>query len=187
MQSIYHSLFSSVCQRTSSAIHPLSLEICSLFSGNSSHSDCQSSNTYLFVYPRYRHRESAAEFPLRLTCLGTQIKTISFPSLINSICSSKVFTKNGWSYFIGCSDERISDNIKKRLVTMCEGQKNSSSFRSENGPVVWKLTSKCFANVCLVETAAAVTPSSVFEPSVTFFFSSFFFLSGEGYSVISYR
>ena len=67
-----------------------------LFSGNSSHSDCHSSNIYLFV-PGLRSEngmsstemspsraslaaESAAEFPLMPTCSETQMKTISLPS-----------------------------------------------------------------------------------------------------------
>ena len=67
--------------------------LCNLFSGNSSHSDCHSSNIYLFVCDfRSENRmcptemspsraslaaESAAEFPLMLTWPGTQMKTIS--------------------------------------------------------------------------------------------------------------
>ena len=66
------------------------------FSGNSSHSDCHSSNIYLFVHDFRSENgmsstemspsrailaaESAAEFPLMPTWPGTQMKTISFPS-----------------------------------------------------------------------------------------------------------
>ena len=72
----------------------------SLFSGNSSHSNCHTSNIYLFVRDKAMSSpkmlpvraslatESAAECPLMPTWLGTQIKTISFPSLVNSIYNS---------------------------------------------------------------------------------------------------
>ena len=102
------------------------------FSGKSSHSDCHSSNIYLFVRdfrsengmsstemspPRASlAAESAAEFPLMPTWPGTQMKTISLPSLVISVYNSKIWTKTGWSYFtfnIDCNDERESDNIKK--------------------------------------------------------------------------
>ena len=52
----------------------------------------------------------AAEFPLTSTWLGTQIKTISFPSLVSFMYSSKIGTKIGWSYFrlnIACNDKRV--------------------------------------------------------------------------------
>ena len=100
-----------------------------LFSGNSSHSD--SSNIYLFVRdfrsengmsstemsPSWASlaAESAAEFPLTPTWPGTQMKTISLPSLVISVYKSNIWTKTGWSYFrlnIDCKDERESDNIK---------------------------------------------------------------------------
>ena len=96
-----------------------------LFSGNSSHSDCHSSNIYLFVCG-FRSENGmsstemspsrasvAAEFPLMPTWPGTQMKTISLPSLVISVY--KIWTKTGWSYFrfkINCNDERESDNIK---------------------------------------------------------------------------
>ena len=102
-----------------------------LFSGNTSHSDCHSSNIYLcvilglrmgWVQPRCRHQghaslaaESAAEFPLMPTWPGTQMKTVSLPSLVISVYNSQILTKTGWSYFrfnIDCNDERESDNIK---------------------------------------------------------------------------
>ena len=67
-----------------------------LFSGNSSHSDCHSSNIYLFVRGFRSENgmsstemspsraslaaESAAKFPLMPTWPGTQMKTISLPS-----------------------------------------------------------------------------------------------------------
>ena len=101
--------------------------LCNLFSGNSSHSDCHSSNIYLFVCD-FRSENgmsstemspsrasvaaaSAAKFPLMPTWLGTQIKTTSLPSLVISIYNSKIWTKIGWSYFrfnIDSNDERES-------------------------------------------------------------------------------
>ena len=102
-----------------------------LFSGNLSHSDCHSSNIYLFVHGFRSENgmsstemspsraslaaESAAEFPLTPTWPGTQMKTISLPSHVISAYNSKIWTKTGWSYFrfnIDCNDERESDNIK---------------------------------------------------------------------------
>ena len=102
-----------------------------LFSGNSSHSHCHSSSIYLFVRGFRSENgmsstemspstaslaaESAAEFPLMPTWPGTQMKTISLPSLVISVYISKIWTKTGWSYFrfnIDCNDERESDNIK---------------------------------------------------------------------------
>ena len=86
-----------------------------LFAGNSSHSDCHSSNIYLFVRGfRFENgmsstemspsraslaAESAAEFPLMPTWPGTQMKTISLPSHVISVYKSKIWTKTGWSYF----------------------------------------------------------------------------------------
>ena len=102
-----------------------------LFSGNSSHSDCHSSNVYLFVRGFRSENgmsstemspsraslaaESAAEFPLMPTWPGTQMKTISLCALVIFVYNSKICTKTGWSYFrfkIDCNDERESDNIK---------------------------------------------------------------------------
>ena len=76
-----------------------------LFSGNSSHSDCHSSNIYLFVRGFRSENgmgstemspsraslaaESAAEFPLMPTWPGTQMKSISLPSLVISVYNSK--------------------------------------------------------------------------------------------------
>ena len=104
-----------------------------LFSGNSSHSDCLSSNIYLFVHGFRSENgmnstkmspsraslatESAAEFPLMPTWPGTQMNTISLPSLVIFVYNSKIGTKTGWSYFrlnIDCNDERESD-IKNDL------------------------------------------------------------------------
>ena len=62
---------------------------------------------------------SAAELPLMPTWPGTQIKTISFPSLVKSIYSSRICTKTGCSYFRlnnAFSDESESDSIKKDFV-----------------------------------------------------------------------
>ena len=86
-----------------------------LFSGNSSHSACHSSNIYLFVRGFRSENgmsstemspsraslaaESAAEFPLMPTWPETQMKTISLPSLVISVYNSKIWTKTGWSYF----------------------------------------------------------------------------------------
>ena len=59
--------------------------------------------------------ESAAELPLIPTRPGTQIKTISFRSLVKSKYSSRICTKIGWSYFklnTAFSDESESDSIK---------------------------------------------------------------------------
>ena len=77
-----------------------------LFSGNSSHSDCYSSNIYLFVRGFRSENgisstkmspsraslaaESAAEFPLMPIWPGTQMKTISLPSLVISVYNSKI-------------------------------------------------------------------------------------------------
>ena len=76
-----------------------------LFSGNSSHSDCHSSNIYLFVRGFRSENgmsstemspsrtslsaESAAEFPLMPTWPGIQMKSISLPSLVISVYNSK--------------------------------------------------------------------------------------------------
>ena len=104
-----------------------------LFSGNSFHSDCHSSNIYLFVHDFRSENgvsstemspsraslaaESATEFPLMPTRPGTQMKTISLPFLVISVNKSNIWTKTGWSYFrlnIDCKDERESD-IKNDL------------------------------------------------------------------------
>ena len=77
-----------------------------LFSGNSSHSDCHSSNIHFFergfrsengmssteMSPSRASlaAESAAEFPLMPTWPGTQMKTISLPSLVNSVYISLI-------------------------------------------------------------------------------------------------
>ena len=82
-----------------------------LFSGNSSHSDCHSSNIYLFVRDFRSENgmsstemspsraslaaESAAEFPLMPTWPGTQMKTMYLPSLVISVYNSKTRTKTG--------------------------------------------------------------------------------------------
>ena len=106
-----------------------------LFSGNSSHSDCHSSNIYLFVRDFRSENgmsstkmspsrassaaESAAKFPLMPTWPGTQMKTISLLSLVISVYKSNIWTKAGWSYFrlnINCKDERESDNIKNDFL-----------------------------------------------------------------------
>ena len=102
-----------------------------LFSGNSSHSDCHSSNIYLFVRNLRSENgmsstemspsraslaaESAAEFPLMPTWPGTQMKTISLASLVIFVYKSNIWTKTGWSYlrlYIDCKDQRESDTIK---------------------------------------------------------------------------
>ena len=62
--------------------------------------------------------ESAAELLLMPTWPGTQIKTITFPSLVRSIYSSRICTKIGWSYFklnTALSDESESDSIKNDI------------------------------------------------------------------------
>ena len=101
------------------------------FSGNSSQSDCHSSNIYLFVHGFRSENgmsstkmspsraslaaESAAEFPQIPTWPGTQMKTIFLPSLVISGYNSKIWTKTVWSYFrfnIDSNDEMESDNIK---------------------------------------------------------------------------
>ena len=106
-----------------------------LFSGNSSHSDCHSSNIYLFVRDFRSENgmsstkmspsraslaaESAAKIPLMPTWPGTQMKTVSFPSLVISVYYSKIWTKIGWSYFrfnIDCNDERETDNINNKTL-----------------------------------------------------------------------
>ena len=77
-----------------------------LFSGNSSNSDCHSSNIYLFVRDLRSENgmsstemspsrtslaaESAAEFPLMPTWAGTQMKTISLPSLVIFVYKSEL-------------------------------------------------------------------------------------------------
>ena len=82
-----------------------------LFSGNLSHSNCHSSNIYLFVRDFRSENgmsstemspsraslaaESAAEFPLMPTWPGTQMKTISLPSLVISVYKSNIWTKAG--------------------------------------------------------------------------------------------
>ena len=89
-------------------IHSFNTEniLYNLFSGNSSHSDCHSSNIYVCVRGfrsqngmsfrsengmsstemspsrAFLAAESAAEFPLMPTWPGTQMKTISLPSLV---------------------------------------------------------------------------------------------------------
>ena len=106
-----------------------------LFSGNSSHSDCHSSNIYLFVRDFRSENgmsstkmspsraslaaESAAKIPLMPTWPGTQMKTVSFPSPVISVYYSKIWTKIGWSYFrfnIDCNDERETDNINNNKL-----------------------------------------------------------------------
>ena len=101
--------------------------LCNLFPGSSSYADCHNSNIYLFardfksengmssteVSPTRASlaAASAAELPLMPTWPGTQIKTISFPSLVKSIYSSRICTKTGCSYFrlnIAFSDESKS-------------------------------------------------------------------------------
>ena len=88
----------SSCPRTNrqeeTVIHSFNTgnNLYNLYSRNSSHSDCYSSNIYLFVH-------------------GFR----SLPSLVISVYNSKIWTKTGWSYFrfnIDCNDERESDNIK---------------------------------------------------------------------------
>ena len=105
--------------------------LCNLFSGNKSHSDYLCSNIYLFARDFKSEQgmsstemsptraslaaESAAKYSLMPTWPGTQIKTTSLPSLLNSAYTSKICTKIGWSYFrlyVACNDERESDNIK---------------------------------------------------------------------------
>ena len=92
-----------------------------LFSGNSSHSDCHSSNIYLFVRDFRSENgmssiemspsraslaaESAAEFPLMPTWPGTQMKTISLPSLVIL-------------YIILKSELRLDDHILGLILTV---------------------------------------------------------------------
>ena len=109
--------------------------LCNLFSGDSSHSDCQSSNTYLFTQDFTSAEgmssfemspsnvslaaDSATEFPLMPPWPGTQIKTISFPSLVNSTCSSNIFTTIERSYFrlyISCSKYKTDSCFSCLLV-----------------------------------------------------------------------
>ena len=135
VQSGHHSLFFSVVdvQVRGQTIHSFNTGniLYNLFSGYSSHSACHSSNIYLFVRDFRSENgmsstemlpsraslaaESAAKFPLMPTWPGTQMKTISLPSLVISVYNSKIWTKTGWSYFrfnIDCNDKRESDNIK---------------------------------------------------------------------------
>ena len=84
--------------------------------------------------------KSAAELPLMPTWPGTQIKIISFLSVVNSIYSSKICTKIGWSYlrlYIACSDERESDNLENdfsplRTVKLFESQKRVARSSAVN-------------------------------------------------------
>jgi len=115
-----------------------------LFSGNSSHSDCHSSNIYLFVCDFRSENgmgsikmspsraslaaESAAKFPLMPTWPGTQIKTISLPCLVIFVYNSKIWTKTGWSYF--------RFNI---LLTMKGNQIISKMIYFFNNKRVWEL------------------------------------------------
>ena len=110
--------------------------LCNLFSRNLPHSDCQSSNIYLFTQDFKSEKGigsfemsplwaslAAAEFPLMPTWAGPQIKTISLPSLVSSMYSSKIFTTIGWSYltlYIAYSGERESDNIKSDFSLECK-------------------------------------------------------------------
>ena len=108
---------------------------CNLFPGSSSHSDCHNSNIYLLARDFKSENgmssteasptraslaaASADELPLTPTWPGTQTETISFQSLIESIYSSRIWTKTGCSYFrlnIGFSDESESDNIKNDFL-----------------------------------------------------------------------
>ena len=93
--------------------------------------------------------ESAAEFPLMPTWPGTQLKTISFPSLVDSICSFKFCIRIGWSDIRSDSDERESDNIRTDLslewYNMSDSQKNSSYFpgktnKWDNMKWVWQIS-----------------------------------------------
>ena len=113
----------------------LILGISYIFSGNSSHSDCHSSNIYLFVRDFRSENgmsstemspsraslaaEYAPKIPLMPTWPGTQMKTVSLPSLVISVYYSKIWTKTGWSYFrfnIDCNDERETDNINNNKI-----------------------------------------------------------------------
>ena len=108
---------------------------CNLFPRSSSHSDCQHSNIYLLARDfqsenGMRSTEvsptraslataSAAELPLMPTWPGTQTKTVSFPSLVKSIYSPRIWTKTGCSYFrlnIAFSDESESGSIKNDFL-----------------------------------------------------------------------
>lgn len=55
--------------------------------------------------------ESAAAFLLMLTWPGTQVKPISFPSLVSSICSSKILAKIGWSCYRLYSRTSLKSNL----------------------------------------------------------------------------
>ena len=102
---------------------------CNLFHGSSSHSDCRpkfydfkSENGMSSTMSPIRESlaaASAAELSIVPTWPGTQTKTISFPSLIKSIYSSRIWTKTGYSYFrlnIAFSDESGSDSMKNDFL-----------------------------------------------------------------------
>ena len=116
--------------------------------------------------------ESTAELPLMPTWPGTQIKTISLPSLDKFIYNSRIWPKIGWSNFrlnIAVKDDKESDSIKNDFLL-----EQWIYFRTKrtawNYAVYMELSSgrwqvKGFLEH-FVETAAAVTPASVLEPSM---------------------
>ena len=106
-----------------------------LFSRNSSHSDCHSSNIYLFVRGFRSENgmsstemspsraslaaESAAKFPLMPTWPGTQIKTISLPSLVIPVYNSKIWTKTGCTQMISKTNEWKQQVAGPNISVVC--------------------------------------------------------------------
>ena len=110
--------------------------------------------------------KSAAEFPLMPTWPGTQTETISFPSLVNFICSSKIFIRIGWSYLrLDIAWKRIRQYYKIFFLRML------AKIIARSSLVNIKLSSGSrqvygLQIIYLMETAVAATLSPVFEPSV---------------------
>ena len=118
-------------------------------SGNSSHSDCHSSNIYLFVHGFRSENgmnstemspsraslaaESATEFPPMPTWLGTKMKTISLPSLVISVYNSEI------DFNILCP---------YKLMYVCEWSVFWVDWRQTSYKAWWSLVSLFLSYLC---------------------------------------
>ena len=105
---------------------------CNLLFRNSSHSDGHSCNIYLLACDSKSENgmsstetspswaaESTAKLPVMPTWPGTQIKTISLPSLDKFIYNCRIWPKRGWSNFrlnIAVKDDKESDSTKNDFL-----------------------------------------------------------------------
>ena len=116
--------------------------------------------------------ESAAELPLMPTWTGTQIKTVSLPSLVSYTCSSKTFIRIRWSDFrldIAWREGNESDNTRDDFSlesSICLRAKRIARSSAVNIELSSGSRQVKDLRICLVEAAAAAIPSSIFEPSV---------------------